>query len=118
MVGERFSGSEVHTVRWDGAWRSENVGTSNRNMGEMPVHRKPKGSLAMEISQGLVGPKAMAKAVANGHAVNIRQPRLNFYGETEETRTCVLLDLRHCVQERCGRKIHRTAFNGGFWSTK
>ena len=114
MVGERFLGSEVHTVRWDGAQRSENVGTSNRKFDEISDHRKPKVSLAMEISQGLVGPKAMAKAVADGHAVNIRQPRIDFYGETEEIRTCALLDLRHCAQERCGRKIHRTAFNGDF----
>jgi hypothetical protein len=53
---------------------SENVGTSNRKSGEIPGHRKPKVSLAMIISQGLVGPKSMAKAGDNGHGVNIRRP--------------------------------------------
>ena len=55
----------------DGALGSENVGTSNHNTGERPVRRKPKVSLAMIVSQGLVGPKAMAKAAADGHTVNI-----------------------------------------------
>ena len=41
-----------------GERRRENVGTSNRNSGEIPEHRKPKVSLAMLISQGLGGPKA------------------------------------------------------------
>jgi hypothetical protein len=54
-----------------GALRSENVGTSNRNSSEILEGRKPKVSLAMIISQGLVGPKAMAKAAADGHMVNI-----------------------------------------------
>jgi len=71
LVGERFNCSEVHGVNRDGAIRSENVGTSNRNLGEIPKRRKPKVSLAMVISQGLVGPKAMARAAANGHTVNI-----------------------------------------------
>jgi hypothetical protein len=71
VVGERSNRSEVHGVSRDGAFRSENVGTSNRNTGEKPVRRKPKVSLAMIISQGLVGPKAMAKAAADGHTVNI-----------------------------------------------
>ena len=54
-----------------GACGSKNVGTSNHNAGEIPARRKTKVSLAMTISQGLVGPKAMAKAVADGHTVNI-----------------------------------------------
>ena len=54
-----------------GAYRSENVGTSNRNAGEIPAHRNTKVSLAMMISQGLVGPKAMAKAAVDGYMVNI-----------------------------------------------
>ena len=37
----------------------------------LPARRKPKVSLAMLIIQGLVGPKAMAKAEADGHTVNI-----------------------------------------------
>ena len=54
-----------------GACRSKNVGTSNHNAGERPAHRKMKDSLAMEISQGLVDPKGMAKAAPDGHMVNI-----------------------------------------------
>ena len=55
----------------DGALGSENVGTSNHNPDEKSGHRKPKVSLAMIVSQGLVGPKPMAKAAGNGHTVNI-----------------------------------------------
>ena len=54
-----------------GACGSKNVGTSNRNAGEIPARRKTKVSLAMSISQGLVGPKRMAKAARDGHMVNI-----------------------------------------------
>ena len=54
-----------------GAYRSKNVGTSNRNAGEIPARRKTKVSFAMKISEGLVGPKEMAKAGSDGHMVNI-----------------------------------------------
>ena len=54
-----------------GAFRSKNVGTSNRNVGENPTRRKIKVSLAMYIIQGLVGPKGMANAAPDGHMVNI-----------------------------------------------
>ena len=54
-----------------GASGSENVGTSNRNVGEIPTRRKTKVSFAMVISEGLVGPKEMAKAASDGHMVNI-----------------------------------------------
>ena len=54
-----------------GAFGSKNVGTSNHNAGENPARRKIKVSLAMSISQGLVGPKGMANAVPDGHMVNI-----------------------------------------------
>ncbi len=50
---------------------SENVGTSNRNAGESPAHRKPKVSLAMTINQGLGGPKEKPKGVFDGQPVNI-----------------------------------------------
>ena len=49
-----------------GAYGSENAGTSNHNAGEKPARRKIKVSLAMIVSQGLVGPKGMAKAVLDG----------------------------------------------------
>ena len=54
-----------------GAFGSKNVGTSNRNDAENASRRKIKVSLVMSISQGLVGPKGMAKAVLDGHRVNI-----------------------------------------------
>jgi len=65
-VGERSKCSEAHGVSRSGAFGSENVGTSNHKSGEIPDHRKPKVSLAMTISQGLVGPKPMAKAGGDG----------------------------------------------------
>jgi len=58
-------------VSHGGAYRSENVGTSNRNAGEIPARRKTKVSFAMVISEGLVGPKEMARAGSDGHTVNI-----------------------------------------------
>ena len=58
-------------MRLCGGWRSENVGTSNRNSGESPEHRKPKVSLAMVINQGLGGPKGKPKGVPDGQLVNI-----------------------------------------------
>ena len=45
---------------------SENVGMSNHNPDENSGHRKPKVSLAMTINQGLGGPKANPKGVADG----------------------------------------------------
>ncbi len=54
-----------------GACGSENVGTSNRNAGEIPARRKIKVSFAMEINEGLVGPKPMANAAGDGYMVNI-----------------------------------------------
>ena len=54
-----------------GAFGSANADTSNRNAGENPARRNTEVSLAMMISQGLVGPKQMAKAACDGHMVNI-----------------------------------------------
>ena len=54
-----------------GALRRKNVGTSNHKKREIRFRRKIKVSLAMKISQGLVGPKGMAKAEPDGHMVNI-----------------------------------------------
>ncbi len=59
-----------------GALRSKNVGTSNHNTGEIPVRRKTEVSCSMSIRAGLVGPKAMAKAAADGQQVNI--PALSY----------------------------------------
>ncbi len=54
-----------------GALRSKNVGTSNHNWGENPQRRKTKVSCSMSIRAGLVGPKAMAIAAADGQQINI-----------------------------------------------
>ena len=64
-------GGEAGFVRTCGAYRRENVGMSNRKVDENSTPRKPKGSFAMEVSEGLGGPKAMAKAAADGQSVNI-----------------------------------------------
>lgn len=71
MVGEYSIRAEGEGVTHTGAYGSKNVGTSNRNGGEIPPRRKTKVSLAMYISQGLVGPKGMANAVPDGFTVNI-----------------------------------------------
>ena len=71
MVGERSHCAEGEEVTHAGAMRSENVGTSNRIAGEIPARRKNKVSFAMEISEGLVGPKPMATAAGDGCTVNI-----------------------------------------------
>ena len=71
VVRERSHRNEAQGASQSGALGSENAGTSNRNAGEIPARRKIKVSLAMMISQGLVGPKGMAKAAPDGHTVNI-----------------------------------------------
>ena len=57
-----------------GVCRSKNVGTSNRNGSESLPRRKTKVSLAMSITQGLVGPKEMTKVGFDGQMVNIPSP--------------------------------------------
>ncbi len=71
MVGERSGRDEGKGVTHAGAIGSENVGTSNRKAGESPARRKNKVSFAMEIIEGLVGPKPMANAAGDGYTVNI-----------------------------------------------
>ena len=66
MVREHSICNEAKGATHSGADRRENAGTSNRNAGEIPARRKHKVSLAMVISQGLVGPKGMAKAAPDG----------------------------------------------------
>ena len=71
VVGERFMCNEAKEVTHGGAHGSENVGTSNRKACEIHARRKIKVSFAMEINEGLVGPKPMANAAGDGHTVNI-----------------------------------------------
>ena len=85
---------EAHDVSWGGAQGRENVGMSNRIGCEIHPHRKPKVSLAMEISQGLGGPKATPKGLVDGQPVNIPALLLNNLRMTENSTLGVLLDLR------------------------
>ena len=71
MVGEYSIRTEAKGVTHGGAYGSKNVGTSNRNASETLARRKNKVSFAMEIIEGLVGPKPMANAAGDGHRVNI-----------------------------------------------
>ena len=68
---EAFLGRRSRRVTDCGALGRENVGLSNRIAGESPAHRKSKVSLAMVFNQGLGGPKANPKGVADGQLVNI-----------------------------------------------
>ena len=63
-------------MRFGGVLGSENVGMSNHNIDEMSIRRKPKVSLAMDISQGLGGPKLhpITSDGSDGQTVNIRSP--------------------------------------------
>ena len=54
-----------------GALGRENVGMSNRKFGEKPDPRKSEVSVAMSISHGLGGPKAMEKSAVDVQQVNI-----------------------------------------------
>ena len=71
LVGKRSIRIEAEGVSHRGVQRSKNAGTSNRNWGEIPRHRKSKVSWAMAIIPGLAGPKARPKGVVDGHMVNI-----------------------------------------------
>ena len=68
---EAFPGRRSRRVTDCGALGRENVGLSNRIAGESPAHRKSKVSLAMVFNQGLGGPKANPKGVADGQWINI-----------------------------------------------
>ena len=87
-----------------GAFGSENAGTSNHNAGENPARRKTEVSLALMISQGLAGPKQMAKAACDGHRVNIPWPRA---GAMERRRAVPAAHDWMCVSavRTCRRKI-------------
>ena len=77
VVEEHLCCYEGHDVSRAGATGRENVGMSNHNSDEISDHRKPKGSLAMSIIQGLGGPKATPKGLVDGQPVNI--PALLYY---------------------------------------
>ena len=70
-VGEHSRCVEAVLARGGGALGRENVGMSNHYPNEKLGPRKSKVSVALAINHGLVGPKAMAKAAADGQTVNI-----------------------------------------------
>ena len=55
-VGERSVLGRSKIERTYGRDRSENVGISSENIGENPMHRKPKVSHGRLVRVGLVGP--------------------------------------------------------------
>ena len=65
-VGEHSYSTEAPAARRGGGMRRENVGMSNHNPNEKLEPRKSKVSEALAINLGLGGPKAMAKAAADG----------------------------------------------------
>ena len=71
VVGEHSNSSEAAAARRGGGIRRENVGMSNHYLNAKLRPRKSKVSVALAINHGLGGPKAMAKAAADGKLVNI-----------------------------------------------
>ena len=85
---------------------------SNHKADEKSAPRKSKVSSATAIVGGLGGPKAMAKAAAEGQLVNIPALLFVFDGVTEKIRRSALMVL-HCLRgESFVRQIRQTAFNG------
>ena len=76
-VGERSNGHEAALARGGGAFGRANVGMSNHKHDGKSCPRKSSVSAAMAIICGLGGPKAMARAAADGQLVNI--PALLIY---------------------------------------
>jgi len=91
VVGEHSYCIEVRPARASGAVRRENVGMSNHNPNEKLEPRKSKVSVALAINHGLGGPKAIAKAEADGQQVNIPARRMVCDGGTKGSRRSALL---------------------------
>ena len=109
-VGEYLYRNEGYDVSRTGAMRSKNVGMSNRKSDEMSDHRKPKVSLAMNINQGLGGPKTTPKGLVDGQPVNIPALPHFFDKMTEFSSPDVLLDSHLCTEIRQGmQKVLVTA---------
>lgn len=71
----------------------------------------------MVIIQGLVGPKGMAKAVPDGHGVNIPQPAYGRWSDAEN-KLARLIGLASASLDWYSWKIRNTAFNGNFHETR
>ena len=80
-------------MRASGAQRRENVGMSNHNPNEKLEPRKSKVSVALAINHGLGGPKAMAKAAADGQLVNIPALPHNYPFRDEGNKFACLIGL-------------------------
>ena len=92
VVGEHSYCGEGLSARGTGAVRRENVGMSNHNPNEKLGPRKSKVSVALAINHGLGGPKAMAKAAADGQTVNIpSRPHVLKKGTKERGRSALLV---------------------------
>jgi len=98
-------------VRAGGALRRENVGMSNHKSDEKSDSRKSKVSSAMEISGGLGGPKAMAKAAADGQLVNIPVRPLDIDEVTKKIKESALLVWHYWCLGWSDKQICRTEFN-------
>lgn len=109
-VGEHSLCVEAGSVRACGAQWRENVGMSNRKADEKSAPRKSKVSSATKIGGGWGGPKAMAKAEADGQPVNIPALPLCFDGGTRCSRSSVLM-VWHSWSRMCYRQIRNTVFN-------
>ena len=83
--------AEGGPARAAGVHGRENVGMSNHNPNEKLEPRKSKVSVALAINHGLGGPKAMAKAAADGQPVNIPALPLFFDEVTKQSRLNVLM---------------------------
>ena len=72
MVGERAAWAEAHLRGCVDRVAMKILAVVGTEQGENPCHRKGKGSLAMQISQGLVGPKCPRNVrYTKGNQVNI-----------------------------------------------
>ena len=89
-----------------GAYGSENVGMSNRNVSEILTHRKSEVSWAMLITPGLVGPKARLKSVVDGQRVNIPVP---FIIDTEGRRRLNHPDVGYRFKRSRCRETEKTS---------
>jgi len=93
MVGEHSLCSEAASARSGGAQGRENVGMSNHNPNEKLEPRKSKVSVALAINHGLGGPKAMAKAAADGQTVNIPSRPQSYPTRDEVNKPACLIGL-------------------------
>ena len=99
VVGEHSVFIEARPVRARGGYGRENVGMSNHNPNEKLEPRKSKVSVALAINHGLGGPKAMAKAAADGKLVNIPARPHDHKQRTKETNIRALMVWRALVEE-------------------